>query len=77
MYILGEVDDDINFSYGANTEVHDSCAASMNDEMWVFGGHSKRRQVNFEWPGKSSDIDNCWMVRNKIYFRWAKFKIAD
>ena len=46
--ILGEVDDNINFTYDANTEVYYSCAASLNDEMWVFGGYYKRRQVNFK-----------------------------
>ena len=43
---LGEVDDDINFTYEANTEAYFSCAASLNDEMWVFGGYNQRRQVN-------------------------------
>ena len=44
--ILGEVDDDINFTLEANTEVFRSCAASLNDEMWVLGGYHKKRQVN-------------------------------
>ena len=47
--ILGETDDDINFTYEANTEVYESCAASLNDEMWVLGGHNQKRQVNFNW----------------------------
>jgi len=42
----GEVDNDINFTYETNTEVEGSCAASLNDEMWVFGGTSQTRQVN-------------------------------
>ena len=42
----GEVDDDINFTYEGNTEVRGSCAASLYDEMWVFGGFYKKRQVN-------------------------------
>ena len=41
------MDDDINFTIEDNTEVDDSCAASLNDEMWVFGGIHKKRQVNF------------------------------
>ena len=41
---LGEVDDDINFTYEDNTEAEGSCAATLNDEMWVFGGWN---QVNF------------------------------
>ena len=43
----GEVDDDINFTYETGTEVFGSCAASLNDEMWVFGGYYQKRQVNF------------------------------
>ena len=37
---------DINFVYDASTEVEGSCAASINDEMFVFGGRNKKRQVN-------------------------------
>ena len=44
--ILGEVDDDINFTFEDNTEVEFSCAASLNDEMWILGGNSLRRQVH-------------------------------
>ena len=39
--IVGEVNDDINFAFEANTEVYYSCAASLSDEMWVFGGSPK------------------------------------
>ena len=41
---LGEVDDDINFTYEDSTEAEGSCAATLNDEMWVFGGWN---QVKF------------------------------
>ena len=47
--IWGETDDDINFTYEANTEVYESCAASLNDEMWVLGGYNQKRQVKFYW----------------------------
>ena len=40
------MNDDINFFYEANTDVYLSCAATLNDEMWVFGGFNIRRQVN-------------------------------
>ena len=47
----GEVDNDINFTYETNTAVYGSCAASLNDEMWILGGSSQKeevkRQVNF------------------------------
>ena len=42
------VDDDINFVYNDNTEVYNSCAASLEDEMWVLGGRNQLRQVNFK-----------------------------
>ena len=42
------MNDDINFTYEANTEVHYSCAASLNDKMWVFGGSIEKRQVNLK-----------------------------
>ena len=42
----GEVDDDINFNYDTNTEVHGSCAASLNGRMFVLGGYNHRQQVN-------------------------------
>ena len=47
IYHSGEVDYDINFTYEDNTEIRGSCAASLHDEMWVLGSHSKKRQVNF------------------------------
>ena len=42
------MDDDINFTYDDNTEVDRSCAASLNDEMWVLGGYPNKRQVNLK-----------------------------
>ena len=51
------MDDDINFTFESNTEVYESCAASLNDEMWVFGGTNIQRQVNFNWPDNWSDKD--------------------
>ena len=34
----GEVDDDLNFSYGDGTAVEASCAFTLNGEFWVAGG---------------------------------------
>ena len=51
------MDDDINFTYEDNTEVFYSCAASLNDEMWVFGGNSKKRQVNSKLPANELGIE--------------------
>lgn len=42
----GDVNDDINFTFDSNTVVAHSCSASLNDEMWVFGGYNNYRQVN-------------------------------
>ena len=41
------MDDEVNFTYETETEVFRSCAASLNDEMWVLGGYYQKRQVNF------------------------------
>lgn len=41
-------DYDISFTYDANTEVHGSCAASLNGEMFVLGGFNQKRQVNIK-----------------------------
>ena len=29
-------------------EVRMSCTATLNNEMWIFGGYDQRRQVNFK-----------------------------
>ena len=56
--ILGEVDDDINFTFEDNTELYYSCAASLNDEMWILGGGNKERQVNLKLLDKRVDINS-------------------
>ena len=33
------------FTFDADTEVYESCAATLNDEFWVIGGVNKKRQV--------------------------------
>ena len=52
-YYLGEVDDEINFTFDDNTEVDRSCAATLNDEMWILGGYHKIRQVSFFYNCKN------------------------
>ena len=37
---LGPYDDDLNFKYGENTEVKQSCATTLNGEMYIFSGSS-------------------------------------
>ena len=45
---LGNVNNDIDFTYEPNTGVTDSCAASLNGEMWVLGDFNNKRQVKFK-----------------------------
>ena len=52
--ILGQLDADLDFTYGPyqwrngdTTHVDASCAATLNNEMYVFGGTFVERQVNF------------------------------
>ena len=42
---LGNIDDDTVFTFDADTEVWQSCAATLHDEFWVIGGLNKKRQV--------------------------------
>jgi len=51
----GEVDYDINFTFGVNTEVHQSCAAALFDRMFVFGGYNQKRQM--------SEVQDCKLKR--------------
>ena len=44
-FYSGNVDDDTLFTYDVDTEVEASCAATLNDEFWVIGGYSRKRQV--------------------------------
>ena len=51
--LLGELDADIDFTYGPyewkdgdTVHVVGSCAATLNNEMYVFGGQLVLRQVN-------------------------------
>ena len=46
-YHLGDVEDDISFTFDDYTEVYYSCAATLNDEMWILGGANYKRQVIF------------------------------
>ena len=44
-FCLGNVDDDIVFTFEDDTEIYESCSATLNDEFWVIGGYYKKRQV--------------------------------
>ena len=53
---LGPYDDDLNFKYRENTEVKQSCATTLNGEMYIFSGSSYKnnklsdnyKQVNIQ-----------------------------
>ena len=73
--ILGEYDDDIDFTYEAGIpvetgpwEVYGACAASLNNEMWLIGGDlpEQRRKVIF------SAFEGIF----ESYFRYEKCQIV-
>ena len=51
------MDNDINFTYNLNTEVYDSCAATLDGEMFVLGGRNEKRQVYTKTEKKSEQSD--------------------
>ena len=55
-YVLGNVDDDIVFTYETDTEVFKSCAATLNGEFWVLGGYYQSRQVVLKESKTESQI---------------------
>ena len=64
MILIGNVDTDLNFEYGENTNVYGGCGATLMGEMWYFGGD---RNVVF------------FIISNKYksFFRWVKSKAAN
>ena len=44
-FFTGNVNEDLTFEYGTNTETSYGCAATLNNEFWYFGGISHERQV--------------------------------
>ena len=55
--MLGTLNKVAEFVFGDETEVHYSCSATLNGEMFVFGGYNgdKRRQI--------SKVENCSLKR--------------
>ena len=41
----GNVDNNLDFTFGEGTSFYDSCGATLNGEFWVFGGNSNQRQL--------------------------------
>ena len=68
---LGDVDDRLDFEYGAETEVRGSCGASLNDEMFVIGGYYEKRQVyinNGKMQNKFPENDNFSIFHWFLHF---------
>ena len=42
----GDYDHDLDFTFANGTAVMESCTASLNGEMWVFGGYEHNYQVS-------------------------------
>ena len=47
MHILGNLDDDLTFRYGDNTQTDGSCGATLNGQFWIIGGRNEKRQVKY------------------------------
>ena len=46
---LGNINEDLNFEYGYDTEVYRGCGATLHNIFWYFGGwDSHRRQVKLQ-----------------------------
>ena len=47
-FILGNINDNLNFEYGPGTTVSYGCAATLRGEFYYFGGADpNKRQVSF------------------------------
>ena len=43
--ISGNMDKEVNFSFGYRTDVDGSCGVTFKNEHFIFGGFSEQRQV--------------------------------
>ena len=59
------MDNDINFTYDLNTEVYESCAATLDGEMFVLGGQNEKRQVYTKKWKKSGQSDG--LIISRLY----------
>ena len=45
-FFSGNINEDLTFEYGENTQANYGCAATLKNEFWYFGGYSSfKRQV--------------------------------
>lgn len=61
--LKGPYDDDLNFKYGENTEVKQSCATTLNGEMYIFSGSSYKNNKLSDNYKQISKVGNCGMTR--------------
>ena len=62
----GNIDADTIFTYGKDTEVFASCAATLHNEFWVIGGYNKQRQVSIKLSKYISNIfsvEQSWKLQ--------------
>ena len=46
-FFSGNINEDLTFEYGENTQANYGCAATLKNEFWYFGGSSYKRQVKW------------------------------
>ena len=47
-FFTGNINEDLTFEYGTNTQAYMGCAATIKNEFWYFGGNSYKRQVKWK-----------------------------
>ena len=45
-FILGNINEDLAFEYGDDTETQYGCGATLQNQFWYFGGYNHKRQVS-------------------------------
>ena len=46
IFILGVVNDDLDFEYDENVSLRRGCGTTLHDQFWYFGGYPNKQQVN-------------------------------
>ena len=47
-FFTGNINEDLTFEFGTNTQAYYGCAATIKNEFWYFGGYSYKRQVKWQ-----------------------------
>ena len=48
-FFTGNINEDLTFEYGTNTEAHYGCAATIKNEFWYFGGNGSSYKRQVKW----------------------------